>query len=291
MESRDDKVFGAINGLLVLLLALICAYPILYMLFASISNPAAVLRGEVFWGPKEFTIASYRQVFRHKLFVRSYGNTLLYVTVGTCINLVMTTLGAFVLSRRKFPGKTFFVMVFTFTMFFNGGLIPNYLVVKKLNLINTIWALTLPGAISMWNLIIMRNFFQTGIPYELQEAAQIDGCSHFRTLASIVLPLSGPVVAVMVMYYGVGHWNAYFNAMIYISDQTRYPLQIILRQVLLENDMTSAQLGTETTTEQILMTEGLKYAIVVVASAPIMMIYPLLQRCFVKGVMIGAIKG
>ncbi|HML45582.1 MAG TPA: carbohydrate ABC transporter permease, partial [Clostridia bacterium] len=205
--------------------------------------------------------------------------------------LMMTVLAAYPLSRRDWDGRRFFMGMMTFTMFFSGGLIPTYLVIRQLNLLNRFWALILPSAVSCWNVIIMRTFF-SNLPLELQEAAQIDGCSNTRLLLRIVLPLSLPILAVTVLYYAVGHWNAYFNALIYLTDTKLYPLQLVLRQILLQNDTGKmADTGVETEAAKLLIVESLRFAIIIVSSLPVLMIYPFIQRYFVKGVMIGAIKG
>jgi putative aldouronate transport system permease protein len=224
---------------------------------------------------------------------RGYRNTIFYTVVGTVINLFLTTLAAYPLSRRDLPGRNIFMFLITFTMFFHGGLIPTYLVVKGLGMVDTFWALVIPNAIATYNLIVMRTYFQTSIPWELQEAALIDGCSNTRLLLKIILPLSKPIIAVMVLFYAVMHWNAFFNALIYLRDEELYPLQLILREILIMNqtslsDDASIQFGMD---EKLLLAESIKYALIIVASVPVLIMYPFVQRHFVKGVMIGSIKG
>ena len=224
--------------------------------------------------------------------MRGYLNTFIYTTVGTSINLLLTTMGAYALSRKNLYGRNVITAILIFTMFFSGGMIPTYLVVKSLHMLNTIWAMVIPGAISVYNLIIMRTFFQTSIPDELEEAAHIDGCSNIQTLIRIVLPLSTPILAVMVLFYAVSHWNTFFDGLIYLTDRNKFPLQLILREILIQNrvaDMDSTL--EESLIQQAIAVEGLKYALVVVANLPVLIMYPFVQKYFVKGVMIGSLKG
>ncbi|MEK8127203.1 carbohydrate ABC transporter permease [Paenibacillus filicis] len=272
------------------MITILVLYPLVFVLSASLSSPAAVVEGQVWLFPKQINLQSYIRVFQDDGIMRGYANTLIYTVAGTAINILLSIGAAYPLSRKDFAGRHVLTMIFAFTMFFSGGLIPTYLLVKNLGLINTIWALIIPGAVSMWNIIIMRTFFQ-GIPFEIQESAQIDGCSNLRMLWSIILPLSMPVIAVMLLFYGIGHWNAFFNALIYLSDSQKYPLQLVLRQILLQNQMGNMVGESEASVDQIMLTEGLKYAVIIVSSLPVLILYPFLQRYFVKGVMIGAIKG
>jgi len=242
--------------------------------------------------PKGFTFEAYLRVFANKDILIGYRNTVLYTLVGTTINLIMTTIGAYPLSRKDFYGRNVFMIFITFTMFFNAGLIPNYLVITQLGLRNSFWVMVVPGAITVINLIIMRTFFQNSIPEELYEAAFIDGCTNIQALLKIVLPLSRPVIAVMMLFYGVMHWNAFFNALIYLTDRSKYPLQLILREILLQNRMQDMMdSSSESVYRQQLLFETLKYAVIIVSSLPALLVFPLLQRHFAKGVMIGAIKG
>jgi putative aldouronate transport system permease protein len=262
------------------------------VLSASLSNPEYIVRGEVWLLPKGINLEAYIRVFRDENIITGYANSLLYTVVGTLLNVVITIFGAYPLSRKDLWGQNFFMKLFLFTMFFSGGLIPTYLLIKNLGLLNSFWVMILPGAVSMWNLIIMRTFFQTSIPYELQEAAFIDGCSNISVLVRIILPLSLPIIAVSILFYAVGHWNAYFNALIYLNDNEKFPLQLVLRQILLQNDVGKmTETGVETESQKLLIIESLRYAIIIVASVPVLLIYPFIQRYFVKGVMIGAIKG
>jgi putative aldouronate transport system permease protein len=294
METRSygDKWFDAINITLLAIISLIVLYPLLYVLSASISNPAAVLNGDMWLLPKEITFAGYSKVLENKELLNSYGNTIFYTVLGTAINLVMTVMAAYPLSKRDLRGRNLLMAIMVFTMFFGGGLVPTYMVVKELGMTNTFWALVIPSAVSVYNIIIMRTFFQSSIPNEIQEAAAIDGCSEMRILRTIVLPLSMPILAVMTLFYSVGHWNAYFNALIYLTDRAYYPLQLILREILIQGQMEEmVNAGDSSHAKTLMDQEAVKYAVVVVANLPILMLYPFLQKYFVKGVMIGAIKG
>lgn len=290
-ETRGDKLFGFINSLLLVMILLIVLYPLVFVLSASISNPAAVSRGELWLFPKEITFVGYQKVFQNREILTGYGNTILYTVVGTSINLLMTILAAFPLSRTNLPGRNVIMFALVFTMFFSGGLIPSYLVVKKLGLLNSMWALVLPGAVSVYNIIIMRTFFRTSVPYEVQEAAMIDGCTTLQILYRIMLPLSMPIIAVMVLFYSVDHWNSYFSALIYLTDRDKFPLQLILREILIQNQMDKMAGGASALSEQIMYGQAIKYAVVIVANLPVFLLYPFLQRYFVKGMTIGAIKG
>ncbi|MDK8189242.1 carbohydrate ABC transporter permease [Paenibacillus sp. UMB7766-LJ446] len=292
VESRGDRIFNIVNHFLLIIITLIVIYPLVFVLSASFSDPQAVLRGEMFLWPKGINFHSYEKIFQNKDILRGYTNTLIYTSVGTLINLVMTILAAYPLSRKDFIGRNAIMALFVFTMFFSGGLIPTYMLIKNLGMLNTLWVMIIPNAVSIWNIIIMRTFFQQSIPHELHEAATIDGCSNIQTLTRIILPLSMPIIAVTILFYAVGHWNAFFNAMLYLSDKNKFPLQLILREILIQgqtNDM--VKMSTESAIKQQREVEGIKYAVLVVANIPVLMLYPFLQRYFVKGVMIGAIKG
>ncbi|SDL32568.1 carbohydrate ABC transporter membrane protein 2, CUT1 family [Paenibacillus sp. OK060] len=292
VESRGDRIFNVINHFLLIIITLIVIYPLVFVLSASFSDPQAVLRGEMFLWPKGINFHSYEKIFQNKDILRGYTNTLIYTSVGTLINLVMTILAAYPLSRKDFIGRNAIMALFVFTMFFSGGLIPTYMLIKNLGMLNTFWVMIIPNAVSIWNIIIMRTFFQQSIPNELHEAATIDGCSNIQTLTRIILPLSMPIIAVTILFYAVGHWNSFFNAMLYLSDKDKFPLQLILREILIQgqtNDM--VKMSTESAIKQQREVEGIKYAVLVVANIPVLLLYPFLQRYFVKGVMIGAIKG
>jgi putative aldouronate transport system permease protein len=289
-EPFADRLVGYVFVFALILITLSVIYPLVYVLSASVSNPEYVVTGRMWLFPVDFTWDGYDKVFHNRDILTGYGNTILYTLVGTAINLVMTVLAAYPLSRRDFAGRGIITALIVFTMFFSGGLIPTYLLIKKLHMINTMWALVVPGAVSVWNIIIMRTFFQTGIPNEIQESAAIDGCNNRQLLIRIVLPLSMPIIAVMILFYSVGHWNAYFSALIYLNDRAKYPLQLILREILVKEEMSEMQQASFTV-KNILEKETIKYAAVIVANLPILMLYPFLQKYFVKGVLVGAIKG
>jgi putative aldouronate transport system permease protein len=271
---------------------IIVVYPLIFVISASFSSPAAVIRGEMVIIPVKFNLEAYIKVFENNEIMTGYKNTIIYTIVGTSINVLLTIMAAYPLSKRSFYGRNLLTALFTFTMFFSGGMIPTYLIVKQMNLLDNFWVMILPGAVSMWNIVIMRTFFQNSIPAEIEEAAFIDGCSNIKTLFYIVLPLSAPIIAVMILYYGVGHWNAFFNALLYLTNRKKFPLQFILREILIQNQMEDMiHSDTLTISEQESLAEIIKYAVIVVASAPMMILYPFLQKYFVKGVMIGAIKG
>jgi putative aldouronate transport system permease protein len=291
-QTREDTIFDIVNYILLTFILIIVVYPLIFVISASFSSPAAVIRGEMVIIPVKFNLEAYIKVFENNEIMTGYKNTIIYTIVGTSINVLLTIMAAYPLSKRSFYGRNLLTALFTFTMFFSGGMIPTYLIVKQMNLLDNFWVMILPGAVSMWNIVIMRTFFQNSIPAEIEEAAFIDGCSNIKTLFYIVLPLSAPIIAVMILYYGVGHWNAFFNALLYLTNRKKFPLQFILREILIQNQMEDMiHSDTLTISEQESLAEIIKYAVIVVASAPMMILYPFLQKYFVKGVMIGAIKG
>lgn len=292
IESRGDRIFNVVNYTILILVSIIVMYPLVFVLSASLSDPQTVLRGEMLLWPKGINLNSYVKIFQNKDIISGFTNTLVYTSLGTLINLTMTILAAYPLSRKDFVGRNAIMALLVFTMFFSGGLIPTYLLIKNLGMLNTLWVMIIPNAVSIWNIIIMRTFFQQSIPGELQEAATIDGCSNIKILTRIILPLSMPIIAVTILFYAVGHWNAFFNALLYLSGKDKFPLQLILREILIQgqtNDM--VKMSTESAIKQQREVEGIKYAVLVVANIPVLALYPFLQRYFVKGVMIGAIKG
>ncbi len=290
-QSRGDAVFDVSVCAIGILLVAIVLLPLLFILAASFSDPDQVLHGKVFIIPKGLTIEPYRLVFKNTDIWRGYRNTIFYTVAGTFINLVMTVMAAYPLARKEMKGRRFLSLIVIFTMYFNGGIIPTYLLVRDLGMYNTVWAILIPSAISTYNLIVARTFFEQSIPPDLYESAKLDGCGSMRTLISIVLPLSKAILAVLVLYYGVGHWNAYFNALIYIRNEELHPLQIVLRNILLLSQ--TEQMGSNDVGmgEKIKMMEGIKYSVIVVSSVPVLLLYPFVQKYFVKGVMIGAVKG
>lgn len=291
-DSRRDRTFYMIVNVILALLSIITLYPLIYILSSSFSSPAAVTAGKVVLWPVNFSFRGYEAVFSYRTVFIGYRNTIFYTLLGTAINVSLTLLAAYPLARSTLPGRKFITLLFTFTMLFDGGLIPNYLLMRDLHFINSIWALVIPGAISAYNLIVTRTFIQSNIPGELLEAAEIDGCSDFRFFFSMLLPLSKSVIAVITLYYAVVHWNAYFKAFIYINDSNLYPLQIYLREILVMNSVDTEMISDPALQEAMQgMSELLKYSLIVVSSAPIIMIYPFLQRYFIQGVMIGSLKG
>lgn len=291
-QSTGDRVFEIVNTGLLFLVLLVILYPLWFVVIASVSDPAKVAAGDVLLWPAGVSFEAYRMVFRDSMIMTGYRNTLYYTILGTAINLVMTVLAAYPLSRKDWVGRGFFMALVMFTMFFSGGTIPTYLLMNDLGLINTTWAIVLPGAVSVYNAIVMRTFFINSIPLELQEAAQVDGCSNTRLLLRIVLPLSKPILAVMVLFYGVAHWNAFFGALIYITESDRYPLQLVLRSILIQNTASQDMLGeVDTLGNRVMLAETIKYALIIVSTLPMMVLYPFLQRFFEKGVMVGSVKG
>ena len=290
IKSPGEKVFDVLNVAVMLLLVFVTLYPFVYVLFASVSDPTRLVKhsGLMFW-PKGWQILSYRLVFENPMILIGYRNTLVYVVLGTAVNIVMTSLGAYALSRKNFLMRRPVMLAITFTMFFSGGLIPLYLQVQHLGLTDTIWSMVLPNAMSAYNLIIMRTGFEA-VPVSLEESAKLDGARHFTIMMNVVLPLSTAVVAVMILFYGVGHWNAWFGAMIYLRTRDLYPLQLILREILVSNMTDDMTAGGDVGMREAIG-EAVKYATIIVATVPILAIYPFLQRYFVKGVMVGAIKG
>ena len=288
----EDRILYFVVYTVIILFLLVILYPIIFIISASFSEGSEVQLGRVYLWPVKPTLEGYRAVFSHRNIMTGYRNTILYTLGGTLINVVVTVLCAYPLSRRDMPIRGFFVFLFVFTMFFGGGLIPTYLLVNSLGMVNTFWALLIPGAMSVYNMIITRTFFQNGVPHELLEASQIDGCSDARYFFSILLPLSQAVISVISLYYAVAHWNSYFSALIYIRDKQLQPLQLILRSILLSTRVSLNEFEDPDLLEGKIGLEFLvKFALIVVSSAPIMCLYPFVQKFFAKGVMLGSVKG
>jgi len=288
-RSLGEKAFDWGNAAVMVVISLITLYPLLYVLISSLSDPQFVVqnRGLVLY-PHGFNWDAYVMVFKNPNILNSFGNTLFYVAAGTLLNILLTSLGAYALSRRNLMLKNPIMFMIVFTMFFEGGLVPLYLLMQNLNLLDTRLAIILPSAVSAFNLIIMRTAFQ-GVPESLEESARIDGAGDWTILFKVVLPLSMPVVAVMLLFYGVSHWNSWFFASIFLQDRDLFPLQVILREILISNDTNAMSVGVGTG-DQMAIGETIKYATIIIATVPILFLYPFLQRYFVKGVMIGAIK-
>ncbi|MFF2886124.1 carbohydrate ABC transporter permease [Paenibacillus sp. NPDC057967] len=290
-KPSDERVFDFIVYVIAAVIMIIVLYPLIFIVSASFSDPAKVLSGEVWLLPKGVTLEAYKSILHNDKIWTGYRNTIIYTVVGTVINIIMTILAAYPLSRPDLPGRNAIMILITLTMFLGGGLIPTYLLVKDLGMVNTMWALIVPGAIATYNLIVMRTYFQSSIPWELQEAAHMDGCSNWRLLFSIILPLSKPILAVMVLFYAVGHWNSFFPALIYLRDEALHPLQLVLREILLISNSSAVEGGSVGLEKQILLAESIKFAVIIVSTLPVLIMYPFVQRHFVKGVMIGSIKG
>ncbi|MGX4585548.1 carbohydrate ABC transporter permease [Paenibacillus chitinolyticus] len=288
-RSFSERAFDGFNLLLLTLLMIVTIYPLVYVVFASLSDAGGLLAHKGFlWKPVGFSLDAYANVFRNPMILKGYGNTFFVVVLGLTFNILLTSLGAYALSRKSLAYRKRIMLFIVFTMFFSGGLIPFYLTVKGVGLANTLWALIIPTAVNTFNLILMKTAFE-GIPDALEESAKIDGANDFVILFRIVLPLSLPVLAVMLLYYGVGHWNAWFNALIFLQERSMFPLQLILREILLQGEA-NANLGASEG-DVAMLTVTLKYATIIVATVPILLVYPFLQKYFVKGALIGAIKG
>jgi putative aldouronate transport system permease protein len=290
-RSLSERAFQACNVAFMALLMLVTLYPIWHVAMASISVPEVVAnkRGLILWPQGGFSLETYQTCLKHPALLISYRNTLLYVLLGTAINLVLTLLTAYVLSRRNLMLKPALLAFMMFTMYFGGGLIPTYLLINNLGMLNTIWAMVIPNAINITNVIITRTYFM-GLPDSLEESARIDGANEWTILFRIVLPLSAPIIAVISLYYGVGHWNSWFDAMIYLRNRELYPLALILREIVINGDVTNIQEEIDVY-EWKATTETVKYGTIMIATIPIMCVYPFLQKYFAKGVMIGALKG
>lgn len=291
-KSKGDLIFDIINHSVLIILLLAVLYPLVYIVSASFSASESVVSGKVWLWPVKPTLDGYKAVFANGMIWTGFMNSLVYAVAGTFTNVMFTILAAYPLSRHDLKGRGIFTFLFVFTMMFSGGLIPTYLVVRDLGLLDTRLALILPAALSVWNMLITRTYFQTTISRELLEAGQMDGCNDYKFLWKIVLPLSGPIVAVISLFYAVGHWNQYFSAMIYLRDPQLFPLQLVLRDILIQNQI---DFSTMSSTEELVKREGirelLKYSLIVVSTLPLMVVYPFVQRYFVKGMMIGSLKG
>ncbi|CAM2837848.1 carbohydrate ABC transporter permease [Dolosigranulum pigrum] len=295
-ESVGDRIFLVCVYIFVTLALIVTLYPLIYILSASMSDPAAVRTGRMVLWPVDVTLQGYRVILQNASLWRGYYNTIIYTVVGTSINLLLTIPAGYVLSRDDFQLKGFVTKMMVITMFISGGMIPTYILVNNLGITNTMWALVLPGAASVYNIVITRVFMSTTIPDELTEAAVMDGANNFKIFTAVVLPLSKPIIAVMALFYGIGHWNNFFNALLYLDDRSLYPLQMVLREILVLQDLASNP--DVISEEQALYAHSqqqlaavMKYGVMVVATAPVIMVYPFLQKYFVKGVMLGSIKG
>lgn len=293
-DPRSDKVLNIVLLVVLSLFTLTIIYPFIYIVSASVSNPQAVSSGEMWLWPVDFSLGAYEAVLDYPAIGRGFLNSLLYSGLAMVIGCAITIMGGYALSRSDLAGRNLFTFLFVLTMMFSGGMIPMYLVVQSLGLLNTMWAVILPGAMSVWQLIVTRTFFQTTIPHELLECSRIDGANDFRFFLQIVLPLAKPIIAVNLLLYGVATWNQYFNALIYLTDESLYPLQLVMRNILLENTFDPSQLATmdpSRVQEMQQLADQLKYALIIIASIPPLIAYPFVQKHFVKGMMIGSLKG
>ena len=297
--ARQDRVLNAVLYVLLSLILAAVAYPLFFVVIASISDPVLVNTGKVWIIPRGLTLDGYARIVQHEDLLRGYRNSLAYTTLGTMLNLGLTLTAAYALSRRDLPGRNAVMLYLTFTMFFSGGLIPTFLVIRDLGLYNSFWIMILPAggsalhlAVSVFNIIIARTFFMNTIPQELLDAAVMDGCSDLRFFRSVVLPLSGAIVAVLMVFYAVGHWNGFFHGLTYLRERARFPLQLILRDILIQNTFTEElEIDDENALAAMMLAESIKYGMIIVASVPVLLLYPFVQMHYVRGVMIGAIKG
>ena len=299
--SRADKIFDAFNILIMVIILIIMVYPLYFTIIASISEPRFVALGELTFFPRGFTMDAYTNVFKDDRIWRGYANSIYYTAAGTVISLALTLPAAYALSKKHMKGRAFISWYFLFTMFFSGGLIPTYLIVRDVGLLNKPYTLAVLGCLSIWNVVVTRVFYQSSIPDELYDAAKIDGCTDFGMFFKIALPLSGAIVAVMALFYAVGRWNDFFSGLIYISNKDYFPLQLILRNILIAGQLALAGIqatGRDVSAEEMLLVtrqlqlaETMKYGLIFIASAPLLIAYPFVQKYFVKGVMIGSLKG
>lgn len=295
-RTTSDKVFDLVIFIILTLVMLVVAYPLYFVIISSFSDPIAVASGSVTLFPIGFTLEGYEKVFQEEAVLRGFINSLFYTALGVSINLLITIPTSYALSRKDFFARKWITTFYLVTMFVGGGLIPTYLIVQQTGLMDSVWALVIPGALTVYNMIVARTFFTTNIPGELLEAARLDGCGNTRFFLYIVLPLSSAIIAILTLYYGIGHWNSYFSALLYITSRNKWPLQLELRSILLQNQwvQTTNVLSAEQLAERDrlrALTEMMKYSLIIISCIPMMILYPFIQKHFVKGVMIGAVKG
>lgn len=291
-QTGADKAFDAVNMILMIFALLVVAYPLIYILSCSFSDPKAVTAGKIWLYPVDFSVYGYETVLKFNNIWTGYWNSLVYMVLGTVVGLITTVCAAYPLSKRDLKGRGLFNAIFFFTMLFNGGIVPTYLLIRGIGIYDTMWAIVLPGAVSAWNIIIMRSSFEKNIPQELYEAAELDGCNDFMLMIRIALPLSGAIIAVVSLFFAVWLWNSYYYALMYLQSTDKYPLQIILRQILIMNDTSNSMFAD---IDALVRKQGvkdvLKYVLIVVSSLPLLIIYPFVQKYFIKGVMVGSVKG
>lgn len=289
--TGEDKIVTAAVYVTLSLIFLVVAYPLYFVVIASVSDPSLVSSGQVWAFPRGLTVDGYERIFTHEEILTGYRNSIMYAVVGTLVNLAITLTAAYALSRPDLVGRNAITFIFAFTMFFSGGIIPLFLLVRGLGLYDTFWAMIFPTAMSVWNMIIARTFFQSTIPKELLDSAKVDGCTDFRFFWSIVLPLSTAIIAVLLVFYAVAHWNAFFNALIFLRSRSLFPLQLVLRDILIQQQFTEEMMDDPSAGMNILVAQSMKYGVIIVASVPVMLLYPAVQKHYVRGIMIGAIKG
>lgn len=290
-ESREDKLFNLITVTVLIVMMLLALYPLYFSLIASFSSPRAIYQGRVILFPADITLDGYLKIFSDHSIWTGYVNAIIYTAVGTFLNVIFTIPLAYAMSRREFPLGGVYMKIFVFTMYFYGGMIPLYFVVKQLGMLDTMWAVVLPTLISTYNLIIARSYFMNSIPEELKEAAFLDGCGYIGFFFKVALPLSKSIIAVMVLFYAAKQWNSYFESMIYLNTESKFPLQLVLRTILIDSQNAMAASDASTVAEKQQLVDLLKYGCVVVSSIPMLIFYPFVQKHFVKGVMVGAVKG
>jgi ABC-type glycerol-3-phosphate transport system permease component len=291
--GKSDRLFHIFNNVFLGFCFIIIIFPIMNIVSESLSSPNAVMTGKVLFWPVQPTIKAYEKIIINPALLQGYGNSIFYTVVGTLINIVLTIMAAYPLSRKDFYGRKIIISIFVFTMLFGGGLIPTYLLIKDLGMINSRWVMVIPNALSVWNVMIARTFFQNTIPDELCEAAELDGVDDIKMLLLIVLPVSGPIIAVLVLFYAVGHWNSYFDGLIYLKANNLLPLQVVLRNILTSSQILDSMTNLPSAEQSaaLELAETLKYSIIVFASLPVLILYPFVQKHFTKGIMIGSLKG
>ncbi len=295
-ETKSDRIFDTFNYLVISVIFAVILYPLILVVSSSFSSGNEIILGKVWFLPVSFNFTGYAEIFKYKSVLIGYGNSLAYLAAGTLVNLIFTIIAAYPLSRSDLKGKKVITLLFVFTMLFNAGLIPNYILVKQLNLIDSRLVMIIPKALNPWNLIVTITYIRTTIPKELIDASKIDGCNDFKFLTQILISLSKPIIAVMALFYAVEHWNSFFDAMIYLNTSSKFPLQLVLKEILLQNSLTldmmsTMQLTAEEMAQRLGLSEQLKYALIIVASLPLMVFYPFVQKYFIQGIMVGSIKG
>ncbi len=292
-KCRADKIFDAVNYSVLSVLLVIFLYPLIFVLSASITKPSEVLYGKMWLFPTSFYFDGYREILKYGDLWTGYLNTIVIVAAGTLLSMLVTFAAGYALSRKDFYAKKFFMMIFVFTMFFGGGLIPTYLLISKtLNMYDSLAALIIPSAVSVWNIVLIRTYYLSSLPGDLLEAAKIDGCNNVKFFISIALPLSGPILAVIALYNVVGRWNSYFDALIYMSTPEKYPLQLVIRNLLTANEVANLDPNAGVIElENAMRVEGMKYGVIIVSTLPMLLIYPFVQKYFIKGIFVGSLKG